>query len=175
MIKGGPVPVDKNTTSRIRTYGAFRGLYPLWANVEYRRLLHLRSVEDDTDARINKKHRRCRPYKVTMELLLLPVTLKVCFWLKRIENVDYFDQRFPVNRPRSGLARKGEGISGSPAPALCGALPVWLDGPKMMARFAAKRLIVHQRYLSRPPESLRAQPYMLCKKVSILSSVASTS
>ena len=29
--------------------------------------------------------------KVTVELLLLPVTLKVCLWLKRIENVDYFD------------------------------------------------------------------------------------
>jgi len=30
--------------------------------------------------------------KVTVELLLLPVTLKVSLWLKRIENVDYFDR-----------------------------------------------------------------------------------
>ena len=30
--------------------------------------------------------------KVGVELLLLPVTLKVCLWLKRIENVDYFDR-----------------------------------------------------------------------------------
>jgi queuosine precursor transporter len=30
--------------------------------------------------------------KVTVELLLLPVTLKVSLWLKRIENVDYFDK-----------------------------------------------------------------------------------
>jgi uncharacterized integral membrane protein (TIGR00697 family) len=30
--------------------------------------------------------------KVSVELLLLPVTLKVSFWLKRIENVDYFDK-----------------------------------------------------------------------------------
>jgi hypothetical protein len=29
---------------------------------------------------------------VTVELLLLPVTLKVSLWLKRIENVDYFDK-----------------------------------------------------------------------------------
>jgi uncharacterized PurR-regulated membrane protein YhhQ (DUF165 family) len=30
--------------------------------------------------------------KVTVELLLLPVTLRVSSWLKRIENVDYFDK-----------------------------------------------------------------------------------
>jgi len=30
--------------------------------------------------------------KVTVELFLLPVTLKVSLWLKRIENVDYFDE-----------------------------------------------------------------------------------
>jgi uncharacterized integral membrane protein (TIGR00697 family) len=30
--------------------------------------------------------------KVTVELFLLPVTLKVSLWLKRIENVDYFDK-----------------------------------------------------------------------------------
>jgi queuosine precursor transporter len=30
--------------------------------------------------------------KVSVELLLLPVTLKVSLWLKRIENVDYFDK-----------------------------------------------------------------------------------
>jgi uncharacterized integral membrane protein (TIGR00697 family) len=30
--------------------------------------------------------------KVSVEFLLLPVTLKVCLWLKRIENVDYFDK-----------------------------------------------------------------------------------
>ena len=30
--------------------------------------------------------------KVGVELLLLPVTLKASLWLKRIENVDYFDK-----------------------------------------------------------------------------------
>jgi uncharacterized PurR-regulated membrane protein YhhQ (DUF165 family) len=30
--------------------------------------------------------------KVSVELLFLPVTLKVSTWLKRIENVDYFDK-----------------------------------------------------------------------------------
>jgi uncharacterized PurR-regulated membrane protein YhhQ (DUF165 family) len=30
--------------------------------------------------------------KVGVELLVLPVTLKVSLWLKRIENVDYFDR-----------------------------------------------------------------------------------
>ena len=30
--------------------------------------------------------------KVSVELLLLPLTLKVSLWLKRIENVDYFDK-----------------------------------------------------------------------------------
>ena len=30
--------------------------------------------------------------KVGVEILLLPVTLKVSLWLKRIENVDYFDK-----------------------------------------------------------------------------------
>jgi queuosine precursor transporter len=30
--------------------------------------------------------------KVSVELLLLPVTLKVSLWLKRIESVDYFDK-----------------------------------------------------------------------------------
>jgi uncharacterized integral membrane protein (TIGR00697 family) len=35
--------------------------------------------------------------KVCVELLLLPVTLKVCLWLKRIENVDYFDKATNFN------------------------------------------------------------------------------
>ena len=30
--------------------------------------------------------------KVSVELLLLPLTLKVSLWLKRIENIDYFDK-----------------------------------------------------------------------------------
>jgi queuosine precursor transporter len=30
--------------------------------------------------------------KVTVELLLLPVTLKISLRIKRIENVDYFDK-----------------------------------------------------------------------------------
>jgi queuosine precursor transporter len=30
--------------------------------------------------------------KVAVELLLLPVTLKVSLWLKRVENVDCFDK-----------------------------------------------------------------------------------
>ena len=35
--------------------------------------------------------------KVSVELLLLPVTLKVSSWLKRIENVDYFDKETDFN------------------------------------------------------------------------------
>jgi uncharacterized PurR-regulated membrane protein YhhQ (DUF165 family) len=35
--------------------------------------------------------------KVSVELLLLPVTLRVSLWLKRIENVDYFDNRTNFN------------------------------------------------------------------------------
>jgi len=35
--------------------------------------------------------------KATVELLLLPVTLKVSSWLKRIENVDYFDKTTNFN------------------------------------------------------------------------------
>lgn len=35
--------------------------------------------------------------KVTVELLLLPVTLKISLWLKRIENVDYFDRATNFN------------------------------------------------------------------------------
>src|SRR5580693_10742689 len=35
--------------------------------------------------------------KVTVELILLPVTLKVSLWLKRIENVDYFDKTTNFN------------------------------------------------------------------------------
>lgn len=35
--------------------------------------------------------------KVSVELLLLPVTLKVSVWLKRIENVDYFDKATNFN------------------------------------------------------------------------------
>lgn len=35
--------------------------------------------------------------KVSVELLLLPVTLKVSLWLKRIENVDYFDSATNFN------------------------------------------------------------------------------
>ena len=30
--------------------------------------------------------------KVSVELLLLPVTLKVSLWLKRAENIDFFDR-----------------------------------------------------------------------------------
>src|SRR6202007_3337354 len=35
--------------------------------------------------------------KVSVELLLLPVTLRVSLWLKRIENVDYFDKATNFN------------------------------------------------------------------------------
>jgi len=35
--------------------------------------------------------------KVSVELILLPVTLKASFWLKRIENVDYFDRATNFN------------------------------------------------------------------------------
>jgi queuosine precursor transporter len=35
--------------------------------------------------------------KVAVELFLLPVTLKVSLWLKRIENVDYFDRATNFN------------------------------------------------------------------------------
>ena len=35
--------------------------------------------------------------KVSVELLLLPVTLKVSLWLKKIENVDFFDKRTNFN------------------------------------------------------------------------------
>ena len=35
--------------------------------------------------------------KVSVELLLLPVTLKVSSWLKRSENVDYFDKTTNFN------------------------------------------------------------------------------
>jgi queuosine precursor transporter len=35
--------------------------------------------------------------KVTVEVVLLPATLKVSLWLKRIENVDYFDRATNFN------------------------------------------------------------------------------
>lgn len=35
--------------------------------------------------------------KVSVELILLPVTLKASLWLKRIENVDYFDRATNFN------------------------------------------------------------------------------
>ena len=35
--------------------------------------------------------------KVGVELILLPITLKASFWLKRIENVDYFDRATNFN------------------------------------------------------------------------------
>ena len=35
--------------------------------------------------------------KVSLEVLLLPVTLKASLWLKRIENVDYFDKETNFN------------------------------------------------------------------------------
>jgi len=35
--------------------------------------------------------------KVSVELLLLPVTIKLSLWLKRIENVDYFDKATNFN------------------------------------------------------------------------------
>src|ERR1700677_4068052 len=35
--------------------------------------------------------------KVSLELLLLPVTLKASLWLKKIENVDYFDKETNFN------------------------------------------------------------------------------
>jgi hypothetical protein len=71
---------------------AFRDLDPKRANCEYRRFLHLRSVGDDTDKRINKKHCRCKPYKSQRGASLAEVTLKVSLWLKKTENIDYFDQ-----------------------------------------------------------------------------------
>jgi hypothetical protein len=35
--------------------------------------------------------------KVSVELILLPATLKISLWLKRIENVDYFDRATNFN------------------------------------------------------------------------------
>ena len=35
--------------------------------------------------------------KVSVELILLPVTLRISLWLKRIENVDYFDKATNFN------------------------------------------------------------------------------
>jgi uncharacterized integral membrane protein (TIGR00697 family) len=35
--------------------------------------------------------------KVGVELILLPVTLKISLWLKRVENVDYFDRATDFN------------------------------------------------------------------------------
>ena len=35
--------------------------------------------------------------KVSVELILLPITLRVSLWLKRIENVDYFDKATNFN------------------------------------------------------------------------------
>jgi hypothetical protein len=35
--------------------------------------------------------------KVSVELILLPVTLKVSSWLKKVENVDYFDKTTNFN------------------------------------------------------------------------------
>jgi uncharacterized PurR-regulated membrane protein YhhQ (DUF165 family) len=35
--------------------------------------------------------------KVGVELVLLPVTLKISLWLKKIENVDYFDRATNFN------------------------------------------------------------------------------
>ena len=35
--------------------------------------------------------------KVSVEFILLPVTLKISSWLKRVENVDYFDKATDFN------------------------------------------------------------------------------
>jgi len=35
--------------------------------------------------------------KVSVELILLPLTLRISLWLKRIENVDYFDKATNFN------------------------------------------------------------------------------
>jgi uncharacterized PurR-regulated membrane protein YhhQ (DUF165 family) len=35
--------------------------------------------------------------KVSVELILLPATLRISLWLKRIENVDYFDKATNFN------------------------------------------------------------------------------
>jgi uncharacterized PurR-regulated membrane protein YhhQ (DUF165 family) len=35
--------------------------------------------------------------KVSVEIILLPVTVKISLWLKRIENVDYFDRATNFN------------------------------------------------------------------------------
>ena len=67
------------------------------ANGEYRRFLHIWSVGDDTNSRADKKHHRRKPFKVSVELILLPVTLRISLWLKRIENVDYFDKATNFN------------------------------------------------------------------------------
>ena len=40
---------------------ALRNLYFVRANGQHQRLLHLRSVEDDTGTCIDKKHRCCKP------------------------------------------------------------------------------------------------------------------
>lgn len=69
-------------------------------NGEYRRLLRLPSVADDTGTRVNKKHCRASLTKVSVELLLPPVTLIGWLWLKnlkKVENVDYFDRATNFN------------------------------------------------------------------------------
>jgi len=51
------------------------------------------SIEPDTRAKILVASLT----KVTVELILLPVTLKVSSCLKKIENVDYFDKTTNFN------------------------------------------------------------------------------
>jgi len=72
--------------------GAFCDLDTLRANGEYRRFLHIWSVGDDTNSRADKKLIVASLSKVSVELILLPITLRISLWLKRIENVDYFDK-----------------------------------------------------------------------------------
>jgi len=47
------------------------------ANGEHCRVLHIRSMGDYPNSRTNKEHSSRKPYKVSVELILLPVTLKI--------------------------------------------------------------------------------------------------
>ena len=72
--------------------GAFRDLDPMRTNGEHRRL-HIFGLWGMIPTRVLTKCILVASLtKLGVELLFLPVTLKVSLWLKRIENVDYFDK-----------------------------------------------------------------------------------
>jgi hypothetical protein len=88
---------DESVDERSLYIGAFCVVDAMRTNREHCCFLHIRSVGIMPKSALTRSIIVASLAKVSVELILLPVTLKISSWLKRSENVDFFDNSTDFN------------------------------------------------------------------------------